>query len=140
MSEFKECFFCHLPITKETGRDNESLTEHHINGNHNDDRPENKTFVHRKCHNSHHNKNNKHALGKRYGEETKNKVRLARLARGDSTYNYTEECRKIGLANKGRKHTEEELMKMKEKKKLYWERWHKRLEYRKDFGMYKGGT
>jgi hypothetical protein len=48
-----KCFFCHQPITEKDLPDN--ITEHHINGDHNDNRPENKALAHEiPCHRRHH--------------------------------------------------------------------------------------
>jgi len=47
-----KCFFCGEVLTKKDLPDN--ITDHHINGDHNDNRPENKAFAHETCHRKHH--------------------------------------------------------------------------------------
>lgn len=43
-----KCYFCHQPLLPKDLPDN--ITEHHINGNHNDNRPANKALCHETCH------------------------------------------------------------------------------------------
>lgn len=50
----KSCYFCKKPITRLTGRDPDSLVNHHIDGNHENNAPENQTDAHFGCHLSHH--------------------------------------------------------------------------------------
>lgn len=50
------CYFCGEPITKMEGCNSDSLCTHHINGNREDNRPENLVFTHCGCNSSHHNK------------------------------------------------------------------------------------
>lgn len=49
-SEVEICHFCGEPIIKLNGRDAESLCEHHLNGNHYDNHPENVVTAHFGCH------------------------------------------------------------------------------------------
>lgn len=48
------CYFCSKEITKLTGRSSSSLCIHHLNGNHNDDRPINRVNAHIRCHGHYH--------------------------------------------------------------------------------------
>lgn len=48
------CFFCSKEIVKLTGCSSNSLCVHHINGNHNDDRPSNRANAHIGCHHRYH--------------------------------------------------------------------------------------
>jgi hypothetical protein len=43
-----KCYFCHKPLTAKDLPDN--ITIHHINGNHDDNRDENKALSHETCH------------------------------------------------------------------------------------------
>lgn len=45
------CFFCHKPITERDLPDN--ITDHHINGNREDNRSKNKALAHETCHRKH---------------------------------------------------------------------------------------
>jgi hypothetical protein len=67
----KVCFFCHEPFD-----DPLQVTEHHINGDHFDNRPENKSPAHEKCHRSYHAKIILHRKGK------KRALREVRKAKG----------------------------------------------------------
>jgi len=49
------CYFCRMPITKFEGMDFDSLAEHHIDGNHDNDDPKNKAVAHFGCHTEYHN-------------------------------------------------------------------------------------
>ena len=55
------CFFCGKLFTAEDfpKRKLDRITIHHINGNHEDNRPENLAFAHRTCHKRHHMKERK---------------------------------------------------------------------------------
>lgn len=76
-----KCFFCEGSIDVvwdgkrfvygEVGR----ISVHHLNGNHDDDRPENLDIAHCGCHTRHHWKNKTHSLS------TKEKMSLARTGR-----------------------------------------------------------
>lgn len=62
--EHRRCFFCHELLLADDnfyahGAGEGSpievpLTEHHINGNHDDNRPANRTWAHRRCHKAYH--------------------------------------------------------------------------------------
>lgn len=54
------CYFCGEPIIKPRGRDSESVCIHHLNGDPNDDRPENLVLSHFGCHTSYHNDERDH--------------------------------------------------------------------------------
>jgi len=47
-----KCFFCHQSLTEKDLPDN--ITDHHINGDHNDNRPANKALAHETCHRQYH--------------------------------------------------------------------------------------
>lgn len=47
-----KCFFCHKVLTVTDLPDN--ITDHHINGDHSDNRPANKALSHETCHRQHH--------------------------------------------------------------------------------------
>ena len=49
-----KCYLCKELLTKKDLPDN--ITEHHINGDHNDNRPENKALAHETCHRKYHYK------------------------------------------------------------------------------------
>ena len=57
-----KCYFCQEPMKWESfypnmsGRQNDNWTEHHKNGNHDDNRPKNRTISHSGCHRSYHRK------------------------------------------------------------------------------------
>ncbi|KKL92789.1 hypothetical protein LCGC14_1881130 [marine sediment metagenome] len=57
-----KCYFCRTAMKWEefypniSGEQNDNWTEHHINGNHSDNRPKNRTPSHTGCHRSHHRK------------------------------------------------------------------------------------
>jgi hypothetical protein len=57
------CWFCHLPFTDEdlprTGID--LITVHHKDGNHQNNEPSNKVFVHNRCQRRYHVKDNIHS-------------------------------------------------------------------------------
>ena len=52
-----KCFFCHNLLVES---DPLKITVHHMNGDHNDDDPENLALSHEKCHRGHHAKLNLH--------------------------------------------------------------------------------
>lgn len=54
------CCICGKPFTEDDlpTRGIDLLTEHHLNGIHEDDRLENRALAHRRCHKSHHTKDN----------------------------------------------------------------------------------
>lgn len=49
--KIRKCFFCKVVLEY---KDFKATTIHHINGIHEDDRPENKTLSHRRCHKAFH--------------------------------------------------------------------------------------
>ena len=62
--EHRRCCFCREPLltddnfyTHGAGEGSPievALTEHHINGDHDDNRPSNRTWAHRRCHKAYH--------------------------------------------------------------------------------------
>lgn len=56
----KVCFFCHKPFT-----DPLQITTHHINEDHEDNRPENLASAHENCHRSYHAKRILHKKDKK---------------------------------------------------------------------------
>jgi hypothetical protein len=67
----QKCYFCHEPFDEPL-----QITTHHINGDHFDNRPENKASAHEKCHRSYHAKLILHKKGK------KRALREVRKAKG----------------------------------------------------------
>lgn len=55
------CYICNKPFVREDvlpPRGVDQLTEHHIDGDHQNMKPSNCKLVHRRCHKSHHTKDN----------------------------------------------------------------------------------
>ena len=55
------CYFCNEPFKRDEvlpSRGTDQLTEHHIDGDHDNMRPENCVLVHRRCHKKFHAKDN----------------------------------------------------------------------------------
>jgi hypothetical protein len=89
------CYFCNEKIIKLTGTDSDSLCVHHLNGNHNDDRPANRVNAHNGCHIRYHKRGVHRSeetkqllrianLGKHHSEETKQTLRLAKIGKHNS--------------------------------------------------------
>ena len=60
------CYLCNQPFVRDDvlpARGTDNLTEHHIDGNHLNMKVENTVLVHRKCHKSHHVKDNVNKKG-----------------------------------------------------------------------------
>jgi len=55
------CIICNKPFVREDvlpSRGTDNLTEHHIDGDHDNMKPSNTGLTHRRCHKAHHTKDN----------------------------------------------------------------------------------
>jgi len=106
------CYFCGESITKFEGRISDSLAVHHINGDHEDDRPDNRAKTHYGCHASYHSKLQSETpegkaqfkkMLKAWHESDENKAHIKKMQKAwyESDKGKTQ-IKKLGEANKGK--------------------------------------